>query len=159
MIQLLGCAILPTEAFLYLELCEGDLKGQVWREDALAPMVAQPRDAVCHIHKLHIIHMDIKPANILVKSGKPVLSDFGRACLEADVSAARVRLTRWHSPIPPAGTSCWRAPDSLHGCVGYRHHTLGAIDWCSAIVVGSSGRAIACCPGVAWWKSIRTTTL
>ncbi|CAK9043572.1 MAP kinase kinase kinase wis4 (MAP kinase kinase kinase wak1) (MAP kinase kinase kinase wik1) [Durusdinium trenchii] len=88
-IQLLGCAILPTEAFLYLELCEGDLKGQVWREDALAPMVAQPRDAVCHIHKLHIIHMDIKPANILVKSGKPVLSDFGRACLEADVSAAR----------------------------------------------------------------------
>ena len=109
-IQLLGCAILPTEAFLYLELCEGDLKGQVWREDALAPMVAQPRDAVCHIHKLHIIHMDIKPANILVKSGKPVLSDFGRACLEADVSAARVRLTRWHSPIPPAGTSCWRAP-------------------------------------------------
>ena len=42
--------------------------------------------------------MDIKPLNILIKSGQPVFSDFGCACLEADVAAGRVRLW-WHSPM------------------------------------------------------------
>ena len=35
--------------------------------------------ALCHIHERGLVHLDVKPANIIVVKGRPVLCDFGIA--------------------------------------------------------------------------------
>ena len=90
--------------------------------DAKAIM-RQVAEALVHVHACGVVHMDIKPANILVSStGRPVLADF-------DVSTdARLRTTavysahtasRQHPPssaplqsrVQYAGTKDYMAPD------------------------------------------------
>lgn len=76
------------------------------------------------LHEHNILHLDVKPANVLVRSQKPlavVLSDFSISSLvEAEVSK-KITVNK--------GTSLYQAPESIAGFVGPK------TDWWSLGVV------------------------
>jgi serine/threonine protein kinase len=49
--------------------------------------------ALCHVHDRGLLHLDVKPANIVVTSGRPVLCDFGIARWLAAPRSTGVRGT------------------------------------------------------------------
>jgi len=49
--------------------------------------------ALCHIHDRGLLHLDVKPANVVVVNGRPVLCDFGIARWQADPRPRSVRGT------------------------------------------------------------------
>ncbi len=82
----------PGSASLYiaLEYLEGEtLEGRVKREGHLdwreaLQLTAKVADALHHAHQRHIVHRDVKPANIMVlPNGQPKLMDFGIAKIPA----------------------------------------------------------------------------
>lgn len=64
-------------------------------------------DALSYAHKLNVKHRDIKPSNILIKNGRPYLSDFGLAkdFTEQNMSASGSDQVQ--------GTPVYRAPETL----------------------------------------------
>ncbi|MEU7828853.1 protein kinase [Nonomuraea sp. NPDC049129] len=72
-------------------------------------------DAVRHAHAAGILHRDIKPGNVLLTSDRVVLTDFGIAAIEGDVTITQTGLLMG-SPayIPPerlSGQSITQAAD------------------------------------------------
>jgi Nif-specific regulatory protein len=66
--------------------------GQNW--DALYEVIMQIASGLHHIHHLGIIHLDLKPSNILVsEEGKAKLMDFGLAIESRQVFDRRIRGT------------------------------------------------------------------
>ncbi|HKO58566.1 MAG TPA: tetratricopeptide repeat protein, partial [Thermoanaerobaculia bacterium] len=66
--------------------------GQNW--DALYDVVLQIASALHHIHHLGIVHLDLKPSNILVsESGKAKIMDFGLAIESRQVLDRQIRGT------------------------------------------------------------------
>lgn len=73
-------------AYLVMDYCEGRPLDEIIESDGpLSPSAFEKLlwpilDALHHIHKAGLIHRDVKPANIFVRSdGSPVLLDFGAA--------------------------------------------------------------------------------
>src|SRR6266571_5011535 len=76
--------------------------------------------ALQYAHKQHVIHQDVKPANILLgEENEAVLSDFGLAILiQSMISLATQN---------PAGTPCYMAPEQFRGkpCAASDQYALG----------------------------------
>lgn len=74
-------------------------------------LVARVADAVAAAHRQLVVHLDIKPENVLVTAaGDPVLLDFGiaRVLGEEDEHSATATVTRWMTPD-------YAAPERLRG--------------------------------------------
>ena len=73
-----------------------------------ARLVRQVAEALEHVHRLGVVHRDVKPANILVRpDGTPVLTDFGLARHDALPSMTRAGDF--------AGTPYYAAPEQAAG--------------------------------------------
>jgi hypothetical protein len=67
--------------YLVLELVEGELIDELRLPTPrhAAELMRDLCDAVAAVHREDIVHRDIKPGNVIVRDGKPVLLDFGIA--------------------------------------------------------------------------------
>lgn len=75
--------------------------------ERVARIGLQVLDALRAVHGMGITHRDIKPANVLLEGERVVLTDFGIAALEGDVT-----LTRSGALL---GTPVFMAPEQVHG--------------------------------------------
>ncbi|QDV33954.1 serine/threonine-protein kinase [Tautonia plasticadhaerens] len=73
-----------------------------------ARLAAEVADALHHAHRCGVVHRDVKPSNILIGAdGRPRLTDFGLARIEADAT-----LTR---PGEAVGTPSYMSPEQARG--------------------------------------------
>jgi serine/threonine protein kinase/tetratricopeptide (TPR) repeat protein len=76
-----------------------------WRESA--QVVAAVANALAHLHAQLVVHRDVKPANIIMVAGAPVLVDFGLALDETQAGGnewGTISGTPWYmSPEQAAG--------------------------------------------------------
>jgi serine/threonine protein kinase len=114
-IRVHGAGVDGQWAWCTLELIEGEsLDDMVKRGplpvDRALDLVEQLARALAHIHEAGIVHRDVKPANVMVRSGEgtAVLMDFG---LARDMSE-RERLTQSGVLL---GTPAYAAPEQLEG--------------------------------------------
>ena len=82
---------------------------------------SQMTDALAYAHQRHLVHRDVKPANILIHSdGRLMLSDFGLAkILDSGIQPA---VARNH---PDAGTPEYMAPEQIEGRTEARSDLYG----------------------------------
>jgi len=82
---------------------------------------SQLTDALAYAHKRHLVHRDVKPANILIHSdGRLMLSDFGLAKILD--SGGQPAAARNH---PDAGTPEYMAPEQIEGRTEARSDLYG----------------------------------
>ncbi|HEU5127474.1 MAG TPA: serine/threonine-protein kinase [Glycomyces sp.] len=137
-----GQAQLPggdTTTYLVMEYIEGrSLADLIAERGALAaaevmPIIASVAEALQHAHDHGVIHRDIKPGNILVRSrdGQAVLTDFGiaRSGAAGDLTAtgAVMGTASYIAPEQAEGTGVLPASDmyslgvvAFHGLTGRR---------------------------------------
>ena len=104
---------------------EGPLTG-----DALHRLAVGLAEGIEAIHAASVIHRDIKPGNVLLHDGEPVLIDFGIAHLTDDVRLTGVGLVM--------GTPGYLAPEIVEGAPVSR-----ATDWwgwAATLAYAASGR-------------------
>lgn len=111
--------------YYVMPFVEGDtLRDRLEREGALpvadaVNLLRDISDAVAYAHARGVVHLDIKPENILLGAGGPVLSDFGisRALAQTASRAPVVGADHAH-PAPSrlvAGTPGYMSPEQLTG--------------------------------------------
>ncbi|MCK4413826.1 MAG: protein kinase [Candidatus Eisenbacteria sp.] len=96
--------------FILMEWVSGEnLLDRLNSEGRLSPAVLHELmrdicDALAYAHRHNVIHLDLKPSNILVtEDGIPKLVDFGLARVTIDPSATR--------PVEAAGTTAYMPPE------------------------------------------------
>lgn len=91
------------------EIRPGDLPGA-----ALATMTARFFDALAFLHAQGIAHGDIKPANLLLKSGeRPVLIDFNVAAASVRKGGTPAAVGLRESLRVPAHSLLYSSPERL----------------------------------------------
>src|SRR5437868_5022818 len=63
--------------------------------------------ALVVVHRADVLHRDVKPSNVLIQEGEPVLIDFGLAQLSDDMTLTQVGWL--------LGTPGYLAPEILYG--------------------------------------------
>jgi serine/threonine-protein kinase 11 len=64
--------------YLVMEYAAASLTGHVLPEAEAASLFGQVVEGLCHLHKMGIVHQDIKPSNILItEDGQVKIADFG----------------------------------------------------------------------------------
>lgn len=82
--------------------------GHLSEEEALT-YIRQVGDALCYVHTKHMLHLDVKPANILLEqeSGRAILIDFGVAkqydTAGEQTSSTPAAVSNGYSPIEQYG--------------------------------------------------------
>ncbi len=90
--------------------------------DTVAALGAKVAQALDRLHRQNVIHLDLKPSNIMVRdTGEAVLIDFGLAHHAdlPDLMAEEFRL--------PYGTAPYMAPEQVLGVRSYRRSDLFAL--------------------------------
>lgn len=142
-------------AFLPMELCEGDLLSAIEASGPLSDAVGrkvfgQVASAVLHCHSLGIYHGDIKPENILMAGGVPKIADFGSATFTRHTSRPCATLLYGS----PEGTAIFKAQcevgyDCRSGLVRY-DAALGDV-WSLGVTI------LACLSGFMPWETADLT--
>ncbi|MEM8859502.1 MAG: protein kinase [Chloroflexota bacterium] len=107
-----------SEHYMVLEYVEGNnLKQELtmsvqsknlWSTDAILQMMIRLTDAVNYAHANGMMHRDLKPDNVLLRTnGEPVLTDFGIIKMLADDSITRTGAV--------LGTAAYMAPEQIEG--------------------------------------------
>ena len=129
LVRLLEADTQDEHAYIVMELVDGETLGVRLRKGPLPPdrsatLGSSLADALDYVHRLGVVHRDVKPANVLLGPGPRVrLADFGIAQV-IDGSSATVTGTT-------LGTAAYMAPEQL------AHHRVGpAADvWALAAVL------------------------
>jgi hypothetical protein len=87
------------------------MTGSPWPEAGVTAMLQQLATALEALHDFSILHLDLKPSNILLRDPGPVpvLADFGLSSLFDPNLSVKVTQTK--------GTSLYQSPESLTGVV------------------------------------------
>ncbi|HEX6250675.1 MAG TPA: protein kinase, partial [Gemmatimonadaceae bacterium] len=118
--------------FYVMPYVEGEtLRGRLEREqqlpiaDALR-ITTEVADALEYAHKRGVVHRDVKPENILLHDGRPLVADFGIALAVQQAGGSRMTQTGMS-----LGTPQYMAPEQAMGDKGVDHradiYALGAI--------------------------------
>lgn len=105
-----GSILNDTKLWIIMDYCAGGslrtlLKAGVLEERYIAIVVRELLNTLSAVHKLGVIHRDLKAANILVsKEGNVQLCDFGVAAKLTSNSSKRTTM---------AGTPYWMAPEVI----------------------------------------------
>jgi serine/threonine protein kinase, bacterial len=84
-----------------------------WNEDAVRMLMTSILQTLIYVHDRGIIHRDIKPDNIILRSGEPVLIDFGAVKETLNVSTIRSSTQQAHSIV--IGTPGFMASEQAAG--------------------------------------------
>ncbi|KAK4555992.1 mitogen-activated protein kinase [Recurvomyces mirabilis] len=95
---------------------DGLLRNNVLTDSTRRTMLRDLFSGLAHLHDLDIIHRDVKPGNILLRSpiGPAYLSDFGIAWSSIDPASEPE-----NEKILDVGTTCYRPPELLFGQQAY----------------------------------------
>lgn len=88
-------------------------------------------EAIEAVHRVDVVHRDVKPSNVLIEDRAPVLIDFGLARLVDD---SRLTVTGWL-----LGTPGYLAPEILYGEVATQASDMHA--WAATVVFAGTGRS------------------
>jgi serine/threonine-protein kinase len=107
-----------ADGFLYyvMPYVEGEtLRDRIDREhqlpvDEAVRMATEVAEALDHAHRQGVVHRDIKPGNILLRDGRPLVADFGIAL--AVGAAGGTRLTETGLSV---GTPYYMSPEQATG--------------------------------------------
>ncbi len=96
-----------------LTLTETIERNGKWNEDAVRYLMSSILQTLIYVHERGIIHRDIKPDNIILRSGEPVLIDFGAVKETLNVSTIRSSAQQAHSIV--IGTPGFMASEQAAG--------------------------------------------
>lgn len=96
-----------------LTLTEEIERNGKWNEDAVRHLMISILQTLIYVHDRGIIHRDIKPDNIILRAGEPVLIDFGAVKETLNMSAIRSSSQQAHSIV--IGTPGFMASEQAAG--------------------------------------------